>query len=48
MPEGFKHEYIVRFNKKMIVDSVAKRMNRALMDDFPEIFITKAIDKLKT
>lgn len=43
--EGFRHEYIGRFNKKSILNSIACKKNKSLISSFPEAFIAKFIAK---
>lgn len=45
--EDFRHEYMERFNKKMIIDSIVKKKNKAILMEFPWLFIEKAGNKLK-
>lgn len=43
--EAFRHEYIGRFNKKMIFNSIARKKNKSLLSSFPEVFLAKAAGK---
>ncbi len=42
---AFRRDYIARFNKKTIVNAIAKRKNKKLATSFPEIFLSKVVNK---
>lgn len=45
--EEFRHEYLGRFSKKMIADSIVRKKNKAILTRFPKLTMAKVMNKLK-